>query len=326
MRTCRWTLLAVAILACRADGAQAQQATVSTPYQSLNHSFYERVGTQWGFNWRGLNAQFGGGNLAQPQFGNPNPGAGLTGGWSAQGPRGSGYFNFAAAQGSQRSATSQVPSVTVMNGRTGFVSDTSVSPFVISYIPVVGGFPTVGAVVPMPIQPPHFSPARDIGAVSPNPQIAAYRRMIEDRNRHAAERLAMGENDLPPAPVVEQPPLPAGAADGPGRAAPSGGLNLLGAGAPLSSAEPLAAGQGSSASQAVPSVADARRLREMEQTAGHDEAMALYERALTAEEGGKPQVARIYYQMVVRRASGELRRQAVERLDGLATETSYHTP
>ena len=33
----------------------------------------------------------------------------------------------------------------------------------------------------------------------------------------------------------------------------------------------------------------------------------------------KPGVARIYYQMVAKRASGDLQRQAIERLDALRT-------
>ena len=42
------------------------------------------------------------------------------------------------------------------------------------------------------------------------------------------------------------------------------------------------------------------------------------ERGRTAEEEGKPGVAKIDYQMVVKRASGDLKAQAQQRLDALA--------
>ena len=48
------------------------------------------------------------------------------------------------------------------------------------------------------------------------------------------------------------------------------------------------------------------------------EAEKFFERGRQAEADGKPNVARIYYQMAVRRASGDLKKQALARLEAVA--------
>ena len=66
-----------------------------------------------------------------------------------------GQINFALnfAQGDKRADVTQAPEVTVMNGQTGYFSDTSQTPFVVGAIPVVGGFPLAPQ-----MQPPGLSP------------------------------------------------------------------------------------------------------------------------------------------------------------------------
>ena len=65
------------------------------------------------------------------------------------------------------------------------------------------------------------------------------------------------------------------------------------------------------------SVAEARRLHEAEQAGASEEATEYLERASRAEAAGKPAVAKIYYQMAYRRASGALRGQIQARLNAL---------
>src|SRR5262249_793600 len=50
------------------------------------------------------------------------------------------FFLVQAAQGDNRSNILQAPKVTMFNGQTAFVSDTTQRPFVTSVIPVVGDF------------------------------------------------------------------------------------------------------------------------------------------------------------------------------------------
>ena len=116
----------------------AQQMTIGTPFRTVQEGFFEQIGVQWALQGRNWFAQFGGADLAQPAFGGFQPGAGLQAGWGFGGPGWSGQVQFSAAQGNTRTMTSGTPSVTVMNGAVGYVADTSLSPFVIGLIPVVG--------------------------------------------------------------------------------------------------------------------------------------------------------------------------------------------
>lgn len=123
----------LAAVAWLAAPALAQQANVGVGYSSLGHSYYESIGVQWGLRGNGWFFNFGGPPLAPP-FGGFDPGSGASFGFS--GPRG--FFNVTAAQGSSRSLVGSAPSVTVMNGGTGFFSDTLQRPFVTGFVPVVG--------------------------------------------------------------------------------------------------------------------------------------------------------------------------------------------
>jgi hypothetical protein len=68
------------------------------------------------------------------------------------------------------------------------------------------------------------------------------------------------------------------------------------------------------------SVTEAKRLHEQEKNAEEKEIADLLSQAQDAERGGKPGVAKIYYQMIVRRAEGEPKQLAERRLKELQTE------
>ena len=287
----------------------AQQVTIGTPFNTLNDSFFERTGVSWSGNWKGLNFSFGGGDLAVPPFGNYKPGAGLTTGFGIRSPNFNANFNIFAEQGSQRSNVSQTPSVTLMNGQQAFISDVEQRPFVMGMNPVVGGFrggygyPS-GYGYPMAgYGYPGYSMGRPTFVMSPNPRVQAMRRQLAERNR-ADSNLRR---------------LAAAAAGAPKRRAKDDDSNLVepAPAAPAGPAQRLATARSSSAGRAVPSVAEARRLHAKEQGSRNGEVMALFERGRTAEEDGKPGVAKVYYRMVVRRATGELREQAQARLTAL---------
>ena len=185
-----------------AAGAAAQQATVGAPYRSVGDSFFERMGTSWGFNLGGVHAQFGGG-LGVPPFGRFDPSAGLNGGFNLRGPAGNGFFNFGMAQGFGRSLVGQSPSLTMLNGQPGFIGDVSQSPFVIGYVPVVGGMPLMGPWSPMACPPPYLLEPVDNDELPPDPGaggVEALRRRLSQRA--AAARAA---KPLPP-PPAQRPP------------------------------------------------------------------------------------------------------------------------
>jgi len=276
-----------------------QQATMATPYHSVGDGFFENIGIGWGFRSKGVSVQFGGPTMAAPQFGGFQPGAGanLSLGFGRGGSAGVLNANF--SQGSRRSFVSHVPSVTVTDGVPGFVAVGTVRPFVISYVPVVGGFPAIPAVFlpepPMPMLPPSSS---GVGA---------------DAVRDALRRATEGGADAPPrrtAPGAKPPAvddvLPEGihpqAESSPG---------------PGSFERRLAAAQASSAGRPVPSVAEAKRLRQREQSAREVEARIAYERGLAAEEAGRLGAAKVYFRMAARHADEDLLRQIRQRLEML---------
>jgi len=71
----------------------------------------------------------------------------------------------------------------------------------------------------------------------------------------------------------------------------------------------------SSAAEPQMSVAEAQARRISERATRGQEAVDFFERARQAEAEGKTNVAKIYYQMAARRATGELKEQVLARLD-----------
>ena len=289
-------LLLFACLLFYGADAGAQQVTVGTPFHSLNDSFFENMGSSWGLQGRNWNFSFGGGNpnMAAPQFGGFDPQAGANFGFGFNRGGLGGQFSGNFGQGSRRSFVSQTPSVTLQNGVPGYISDTSQSPFVISYIPIVGGFPSVGFLNPVPPLPPVPAPIsrfRNPAAMNALQQEWAAR---QRGDRGGAPDEPLGEVGPP-----VKPPVPAD----------EGPLD--------ESARKLAAARASSAGRPAPSVAEARRMHAAEQAGQNTEAMQYLERARNAEATGKTSVAKIYYQMAARRASGELRAEILDRLQAL---------
>jgi hypothetical protein len=279
----------------------AQQMTIGSPFHTIGDNFFERMGVGFGGSYRGMSFSVGSFPLAVPQFGDPKTGAGLQTAFAIVGPKGQLNFAFDLSQGDTRTSVTQTPVLTIMNGQTGYVSDTSQTPFVISVVPVVGAFPPISSFSPWPT-PQQLADAAGMPLADGNPRVQAMRDAV------AAAR-ADGQPGAMPQGAGGKP---AGLAAKPRRAAPEPA-------APEDEgpAGHLAAAQESTAGRPAPSVAEARRMHAQEEGAEQEEFKALFERGLAAEEAGKPGVAKVYYQQVVRRASGELKDRAMARLDEL---------
>lgn len=314
MRAMHAALLCPGVLCLLAVSAAAQQTTIGTPFHAANSSFFERSNLSWGFNSNGVNFNFNPGGLPVPQFGGFNANAGMRTGFAVGGGGNSAFFNFAAGQGSSQSLVSQTPSVTVMNGQTGFMSDTSQSPFVISFVPVVGGFPSVYSL--NPVMPPVYPmPGYGYGggsALSQNPRVQELRQALAERAQARASGLPEPPSAEAAAPRHAAPPV--------ARPKREEGLDLVGS-APAAggdgAAHKMATAQTSSAGRTVPSVAEARRMHAVEQDAQNRDAAVYFEKARLAEEDGKPATAKIFYEMAARRATGELKEQALARIAAL---------
>ena len=291
MSTVRIALLLVVASALWLSVAEApaQQTTISSPFHTIGDSFYEQIGMSWGFNAPGCFFRFGPGNMPNPQFGGFVPGTGATLGFGVRGGSTNAFFNFAAAQGSRQSMVTQAPSMTLMNGQGGYMADTSVTPFVISQVPVVGGFPVLGAVGPT------IPPAYRMPSYSPPPALQPDR--LEAARKAFVER-KQAQEQKPEPPAVAPPPADRAAAK-------------------------VSEAQASSAGRPVPGVAEAKRMHEIEQAAQNREVEALFEKGRAAEEDGKLQTAKMYYQMVARRATGELKEQAQARLAALRSAAEH---
>ena len=131
-------LFAFVCLSTACGSANAQQnVNIQTPYQTMNDSFYEYIGTSWGFAQSGRNGGFFFNNGG---FGPPPPFGGYDGSGSTFGFGGKGFrFNMIAAQGSSRSYTATAPSVTMIPGTYGSVQQMGFRPFVTGIVPIVGG-------------------------------------------------------------------------------------------------------------------------------------------------------------------------------------------
>jgi hypothetical protein len=271
-------------VASGAGTALCQQATIQTPQQTLSDSFYERNGVQWGVNWPGGFFRFGGPGAGVPPFGGYLPGAGAQMGVGFGGPGYRGYFNATAAQGFRRGFVAQTPMLTLTNGIPGFVADASLTPFVMGYVPVVGGY--------VPGLPPTVVPGQ-----SP----------VAER----IQRMAAGEQ---PGPRTSRPPSgESREANAPLNfaAAPADDATQRGASVPGRAADT------STATQAVPSVAQARAIHAAEVAERDAEAQVYWEEGQSAEADGKIGAAKVFYQMAVRRASGEFRDKVTRKLDSL---------
>ena len=148
-------LLAVACVAALASPAAAQQVNLDAPFNSVGHSFYEQVGVRWGLSGRNWFFNFGGPGPA-PAFGGFDPNAQANFGAGFRGNGFNGFFNVTAGQGSSTTFGSASPSVTVMNGQTGYFSDTQQRPFVTGLVPVVGS-----PIMVPPVLPP-YAPAQSV--------------------------------------------------------------------------------------------------------------------------------------------------------------------
>ncbi len=307
--------VAAVVLGFSSPEALAQQTTVGTPAHSHSDSFFEQHGVSWGLRGPGWFFNFGGSGLATPQFGGFSPGAGASLGWGFGGGPFSGNFNYFGGQGATRSSGMVAPSATMMNGQWAYVADTSISPFVIAVVPVVGGgAPVIGGFGQGMIRPPGLPQQVAAPVVGPS----KVQRYLEAMQQGQA---AGGGPD--PRFVQPLPPGQARKAGGAANGALSADLNLVGAAAASGPAVPdLNSAQGSSASKAVMSVAEARAAHQAEQAeSGDSEALIWLERGKGAEAAGKGNVAAIYYRMAARRASGELREQALARLEAVKAET-----
>jgi hypothetical protein len=298
----------------------AQQATVTTPFHSASEGFFEHVGSSWGLSGKNWFFSFGGGpTQAAPQFGGFDPSAGANFGFGFEHGGTSGFFSANWSQGNRRSFVTQAPSLTLQNGVLGFVGELSLSPFVVGYVPVLGGFPAVMHYDPAPFRP-GMATGPGASATGHDAVVNALRAAQAGHNPlgKIQDKPLVGDQaaGVPPpnAPDVQAPPKHDDLVLAGSPASPDAAAALPAKGA----VHMLAAAQPSSAGRPVPSVAAARRLYAAEQAAQREQALQWLQRARHAAATGKPNVAKVYYQMAARRAKDPLREEILSRIQALS--------
>lgn len=299
-----FTLCAIA-LALAPTSVTAQQFALSTPFNTVNDSFFERIGMGFGFQLQGANPATGrgvvgllpggqinpsggivfsqgGANSALPQFGGHDPNNDANVGFGILKGGNGLFFNLTAGQGNTRTNTNQTPVIVLPNGVQGSVSDSSQTPFVTSIIPVVGsGF-----------GPSDFGLGGSGGVrwVSPlADRMERFHELQRQRSGNSAARAAVAAAEL-------------------------GNENL-------SREDKLSlkadASRGSSAGHGDLSVAEIKSQQAAAESAKQQELQGLIERAKGAEEAGKANVAKIYYRQALARASGDVRDEIQSKLQTL---------
>jgi hypothetical protein len=295
--------------------------TLGSPFQSSSDGFFENVGVNFGFNIPGGSASGGGSSVvglspqgmfnpgginfgqggagaALPPFGGFTPGSGSSFGFTINTGRGSASFSITADQGSSRSLVSQSGSLTLMNGGTGSISATSLRPFVTSVTPVVGGF--AGAAQPQFTMPGFAPPVSDFGTSALGERL----QRLGDSTGPRSGSGGAGGVDLG-APAVRDDAKPAAAAD------------------PVS--RDLVAARDSTAGRPAAGIAEIRAQQAAEDQAADVELRQILAHAEEAMAAGKPNVARIYYQQLARRATGSLKQQALDGLKAKASQSTKET-
>jgi len=267
--------------------AFAQQATVGVGMRNVGDGFAENMGV--GFGFRTPNAAFTNGGMA-PAVGGLNPGAGATLGFGFGGSGFNGFLNLAAAQASSRSNSSSAMSLTVPNGGTGFIADVVQEPFVVSYVPVVGGFvngsiPQYGtsSLAPMggngTLFDERLARIRETGGLNLSGNIASSSGALTDRAEPKNAGVAVaGKHD--------------------------------------------AIAVKSSAARPIASIAEIRRQQVEEDRAIAKEVQSLLDQGRKAQDAGNIKLARAYFRQAIPRATGDLKVQAQEALRSLGDSGS----
>lgn len=187
--------------------AFAQNIGISTPFNTINDSFYENTGVSWGFQMgSGTQSQvfgsFGNSSTsAIPPFGGYDPNADATFGFINRNPNGDGFsLGLRMGKGSSRTMASATPSLVVPNGGTGAIFDGSLRPFVTGIIPVVAdnhymGNPNWEIIGPAgsgytqpPAQWKDVSEVFDLGADDSSAQPASYQPTAPRQSNSSAQQ------------------------------------------------------------------------------------------------------------------------------------------
>jgi len=298
-RTSRWqasrrSVYAFALVAAfmAADRATAQQVAITTPVVNVRDSFFERIGLGWQFERGNFFFNFPGLNAAPPQFGGWDPASDARIGFGGRNGNSRWGFNLALQQGNTRSITGAAPTVVVPNGYGGSIFDGQLQPFVAGLIPVVGN--------------------RDQSALLQRAE--AYRQARANKLaqwREVAMRQQAKEAQEANSDTTDPRRVRGAKDDAP----------LAIGGDAKTDNIPVRTSSGgsrtSSATHGDVSVTELKRRNAAEDQQQSAEVAKILERARGAEELGKTGVAKIFYRQAVKRATGKLQQEIIQKIKSL---------
>jgi len=264
------------------------QVAIGAPLAGVGNGFFEQTGVNFNAHGPGWFLQQNGFGAAAPGFGGAVPGGVAGTGFGFQFPGGGASFNIAAGQGAATGISGVAPSVTAMNGQNGSMFVGTVSPFVLSVVPIVGAAP----VAPWAGSPlgERVSRLQEGGASTSG--VRAGPPAAQAREAADSQRAALATDD-PRSPDRRE----------------AVGARQAG---PPRDVQPAA----------LQSVAEIKAQRAAAERETQREAESLAARAREAEAAGKFGVARIYFQQAARRATGALKEECEARLATLANTAS----
>ena len=147
----------------------------------------------------------------------------------------------------------------------------------------------------------------------------AMRLSVQVHDFEGMERSLLGHSTAGAVPAPGQAVVPVG---GPLAAIMGNNAGISGPNAHRRTDGQVASDVVSSAARPAASVGQARAIRQAEMAAVAEEAQRLFQRALKAESEGNSRLAKLYYEMAARRASGPLQQEISARLAALAARHS----
>ncbi|MFO0821109.1 MAG: hypothetical protein U1A77_24400 [Pirellulales bacterium] len=325
--TCLLAAATALFLSWHSSPVRAQQVTSTVPGYRVGDSFHEMFGLHWGFSRSGPgggvffdNGGFGG---ATPAFGGFDPNSAARFGFARGGTNGGFFLDFIASQGSNRSIVSQSPILTLPNGGAGAFYNSSLTPFVTGWVPVVGQSPLEERLSRLR-QGDRGGP-RDPDAATSAPQATDADPTVPPPAPEAAVEKVDAAADVPGKPNEGKPAVRSTRVYAPeslslGKS--SREVDSRGASDPGASGDGGVASNptASTAAKGDLSVAEIRRRQAQETAERNDEVEQLVAKAREAESLGKGGVARIYYQQASRRATGARQQELAAKLRELTRQ------
>lgn len=276
----------------------AQQLKLTTPYQQLSDKFYENFNVHFGFSGKGFFFNPGVANSTPPPFGGYDPAADARFGFGMRGSNGGFNLGITAGEGSNRTNTVTAPTIVIPNGGSGSLFDGSQQPFVTGVVPVVGNGMFSGIPMAVPSRQSSLSPLQER-------LLRVQQGESASQSKHAPTGAAAEAAEPQPIRTPEAPLVLRNTSSKRGGSRPDS-----------------ASASGSTANHGDLSVKEILSQQAVDDSTRQAEIAVRLEKARGYEEAGRLGIAKVYYQQAAARATGDQKRELLEKLQALSGSAS----